>query len=168
MAKLDKLLEKAQEHLDVGEEVLAAIEGTYETKKMGNDWNRKGILAATNHRLVFYAKKMGGYDFEAFPYKNISSIEMSKGMMGHRIKFFASGNEVFLKWIDKKANVPEFVAAVKAQIERSQAMPATPATPDAATPDVAGQLRTLAQLREEGLVSDDEFEAKRAELLAKF
>ena len=58
MAKLDKLLDQAQEHLDEGEEVLAAIKGTYETKKMGNDWNRAGILAATNHRVVFFAKKM--------------------------------------------------------------------------------------------------------------
>jgi Bacterial PH domain len=67
MAKLEKLLDQAQEHLDEGEEVLATVKGTYETKKMGNDWTRAGILVATDHRVVFYAKKVGGYDLEVFP-----------------------------------------------------------------------------------------------------
>jgi hypothetical protein len=48
MAKLDKLLDQAKEHLDEGEEVIAVVKGTYETKKMGNDWSRADILAATN------------------------------------------------------------------------------------------------------------------------
>src|SRR4051794_8137567 len=106
MAKLEKLLDQAKEHMDEGEEVLAAIKGTYETKKMGNDWTRAGILAATDHRAVFYAKKMGGYDMEVFPYKGISSIETGKGMTGHHVKFIASGNEVRLKWIDKNCDTP--------------------------------------------------------------
>jgi|SRR5215203_7363129 len=106
MAKLEKLLDQAKEHLDEGEEVLAVVKGTYETKKMGNDWTRAGILAATDHRVVFYAKKVGGYDFEVFPYNHISSIETGKGMMGHHITFFASGNQVHLKWIDKNSDAP--------------------------------------------------------------
>ena len=91
MAKLEKLLDQVKEHLDDGEDVLAVMKGTYETKKMGNDWTRAGILAATDHRVVFYAKKMGGYDLEVFPYRHISSIETSKGMTGHVVKFFGFG-----------------------------------------------------------------------------
>jgi hypothetical protein len=112
--KLNKLLGKAGEHLDSDEEVVKAVVGTYETKIMGNDSVRKGLLAATNHRLIFYAKKMGGYDFESFPYENISSIEMGKQMiMGHHVKFFALGNEVKMKWIEDKDSVADFVADVK-------------------------------------------------------
>ena len=165
MAKLDKLLEQAKEHLDEDEEVLAAIKGTYETKKMGNDWTRAGILAATNHRLIFYAKKVGGYDFEACPYRTISSVETGKGMAGHNVKFFASGNEVSLKWIDRKSDVASFVAVVKAQMEGDHAAPVARAAGD--SPDVADQIRMLAQLREEGLITDEEFETKRSELLAR-
>ena len=36
-----------------------------------------------------------------FPYKTITSIEMGKGMTGEHVKFFASGNDVKLKWIDR-------------------------------------------------------------------
>jgi hypothetical protein len=165
MAKLEKLLGKAEEHLDEGEEVLAAIKGTYETKKMGNDWTRAGILAATNHRVVFYAKKMGGYDLEVFPYKTISSIEMGKGMMGQHVKFFASGNETYLKWIDRNSDVPAFVAVVKSQMTAAHETPAAPVAGDA--PDAADQLRKLSQLRDEGLVTDEEYETKKADLLAR-
>jgi hypothetical protein len=165
MAKLDKLLSQAKEHLDEGEEVLAVIKGTYETKKMGNDWTRAGILAATDHRLVFYAKKMGGYDLEVFPYKNISSIETGKGFTGHHVTFFASGNEIHLKYIDRNSDVPGFVAVVKDQINAAHATPTAPVSGDA--PDVADQIRKLGQLRDEGLVSAEEFETKRAELLAR-
>jgi PH (Pleckstrin Homology) domain-containing protein/putative oligomerization/nucleic acid binding protein len=165
MAKLDKLLDQAKEHLDEGEDVLAAVAGTYETKRMGQKASRSGMLAATDHRVVFYAKKMGGYDLEVFPYKHISSIETSKGMMGHEIKFFASGNEVKLKWIDKKSDAPGLVAIVKDQMTAAHATPA--AVDSGGSPDVADQIRKLAQLRDEGLVTDEEFESKRADLLAR-
>jgi hypothetical protein len=56
--KLNKLLGKAEEHLDSDEEVVKAVVGTYKTKIMENDSVRKGLLAASNHRLIFYAKKM--------------------------------------------------------------------------------------------------------------
>ena len=72
----------------------------YETKIMGSDSVRKGILAATDRRMVFFAKKVGGYDLESFPYGNISSLEQGKNMMGGLLKFFASGNTVSMKWID--------------------------------------------------------------------
>jgi hypothetical protein len=165
MAKLEKLLDQAKGHLDEGEEVLSSVMGTYETKKMGNDWTRKGMLAATDHRLVFYAKKMGGYDLEVFPYDHISSIETSKGMMGHQVKFFASGNEVKLKWIDNKSDVPAFVETVRNQMKASKSTPATPT--NGGSTDIADQIRKLASLRDDGLLTEEEYESKRSELLAR-
>jgi hypothetical protein len=164
MAKLDKLLDQAREHMDEGEEVLAAVKGSYEVKRMGSDSARAGILAATDHRLIFYAKKMGGYDFEVFPYDHISSIESGKGMMGHHVKFFASGNEVKLKWIDKKSDVPAFVETVRNQMKASKT---SHAPANGGSTDVADQIRKLGALRDDGLLTDEEFETKRAELLAR-
>jgi hypothetical protein len=167
MAKLEKLVDQATEHLDEGEEILAVVKGTYETKKMGNDWNRAGILVATDHRVVFYAKKIGGYDLEVFPYKGISSIESGKGMTGHHLTFFASGNKVHLKWIDKKSDTPAFVSLVKTKMTHAHTpSPSAPAGPESSE-DVADQIRKLAQLRDEGLVTPEEFEAKRTELIAR-
>jgi Bacterial PH domain/Short C-terminal domain len=167
MANVDKLLGQAKEHLDPAEEVLAVIKGTYETKKMGNDWNRAGILVATDHRLVFYAKKMGGYDLEVFPYSHLSSFESGEGVTGHHIKFYASGNEVTLKWIDRNSDVPAFVAVVK-QHMRSDHRSVTATEPAAdGSPDVPEQIRKLAELHNDGVLTDEEFASKKAELLAR-
>jgi hypothetical protein len=32
--------------------------------------------------VLFFAKKVGGYDLESYPYGNISSLEQGKTMMG--------------------------------------------------------------------------------------
>jgi hypothetical protein len=90
------------------DQVYAAIQGTYETKIMGSDTVRAGILMATPTRLIFYGKKLGGYDLESFAYRNISSFEQSKGMMGHTISFFASGNKVAMKWVSDAAAMQSF------------------------------------------------------------
>jgi hypothetical protein len=101
LAKIDKLLDKLREHLDPGEEPVASVLGAYEVKRMGVDSVRNGVMAATDRRLVFYAKKMGGYDFESFPYENITSFEQGKSMSGGSVTFIASGNQAKLKYISK-------------------------------------------------------------------
>jgi hypothetical protein len=159
MAKLDKLLDKLAEHLEEGETVETAVQGAYETKLMGNDTVRTGILAATDRRLVFYAKKMAGFDMEVFPYENISSFEMGKSMSGHTISFFASGNKVTMKWINK-GDLPKLVEIVKSRMGKG----AAPAA-GAGAGDLADQIRKLVALRDEGLLTDEEFAAQKARLL---
>ena len=87
-------------HLDADEEILASIMGAYETEIMGNDSVRNGVFLATNRRLVFFAKKLTGFDFESFPYDKISSLEAGKNLMGKKVTFFASGNKAAMKWIN--------------------------------------------------------------------
>jgi hypothetical protein len=164
MAKLEKLLSQAQEHLEANEDVVTAIQGAYEVKRMGSDSARKGALIATDRRVVFYAKKMTGYDLESFPYDHISSIDMSKGMMGHSITIYASGNKAHIKWIDKKQDVPGFVSTVRGRMKGGAGNGA--AAPAASEPDAADQIRKLAQLRDEGLLTEEEFQAKKTQLLS--
>lgn len=156
MAKHDKFLDKLQEHLDEGETVQHSVFGAYETKIMGNDSVRNGIFAATNKRLVFYSKKLTGYDLEVFPYSNISSIEMGKNMMGHHISFFSSGNKAHMKWI-KNNGVAEFVSYVKAQMGKKDA--------GGGASDPMDQLKKLAELKQQGILTEEEFAAKKKQLL---
>ncbi|WP_026075524.1 PH domain-containing protein [Cellulomonas massiliensis] len=165
MAKIDKLLDQAREHLEVGEEVLGAVQGTYETKKMGNDWTRAGILIATQTRIVFYSKKLGGYDLESFPYDKVSSYEQSKSMMGHVVGFFASGNKVNMKWISDLEALQTFSNVVRDKIH-GVSSPESSAPPSADT-DVMEQIRQLGELHGAGILTDEEFSAKKAELLAR-
>lgn len=115
MANYKKNLNLLNEHLDTGEKVEVWVDGMYETSILGSDTIRRGVMAATNKRVIFYAKKAFGYDMEVFPYKNISSIEMGKEMLGHRISFFAIGNKVTLKWI-QTGDFKGFVQTVQERI----------------------------------------------------
>ncbi|MDE2752652.1 MAG: hypothetical protein F4151_11385 [Gammaproteobacteria bacterium] len=163
MAKLDKQLERAREHFDEGEKPLQTVLGAYETSIMGQDTVRNGIFIATDRRLLFYAKKLTGYDFEALPYSNISSMEMGKNLMGHYISFFASGNSCKMKWI-KAGDVRAFVDTVNAQMAAAKSN-AEPASEQPADP--VDQLERLGKLHAAGVLTEAEFSAKKAEILAR-
>ncbi|PNA90521.1 hypothetical protein C1X27_27340, partial [Pseudomonas sp. MPR-AND1B] len=77
---------------------------------------KEGIFVATNKRLVFFGKKMFGYNLETFPYSNISSIEIAKEFMGHKIAFFASGNKVGMKWI-QQGDIEKFLQHTRNAIQ---------------------------------------------------
>jgi Bacterial PH domain/Short C-terminal domain len=166
VAKLDKLTEQAKAHLEPGEEIRGAIQGTYETKITGGDSVRTGSLIATDRRLVFYAKKLGGYELESFPYSNISSFEQGKNLMGHNVTFFASGNKIHMKWIKTDKELAQLTEVVKAAM--SSADSTTGSVVSIPTqPDVMEQLRKLGDLRAAGVLTDEEFSAKKADLLGR-
>ncbi|WP_119728321.1 PH domain-containing protein [Thermomonospora amylolytica] len=174
MASPDKLLEEARGHLEPGEQVETFVAGTYEAKMMGSKISRAGVFVATDRRLLFYAKKIGGFELESFPYENISSFEQGKGMMGHSFSFFASGNKVSMKWISS-TNFADFARLVTNRAGRKpptqSAPPPPPPTaaqapaPAASQEDVFAALEKLGKLRDAGVVTAEEFEAKKKELL---
>ena len=163
MAKIDRLLKKAKEHFHDEERALQIVLGAYETTLMGDDFIRTGIFIATDQRLLFYAKKLTGFDLEAFPYANISSMEMSKSLMGHRIRFFASGNSVEMKWI-QHGDVRAFVDTVKAQMA---VVKSSNASSSEQPIDLVDQLERLGELHAVGVLTAEEFSAKKAEILAR-
>lgn len=159
MAKIDKLINNAQEHMEAGECIIASVMGAYETKIMNKGTVRNGIFMATDQRLIFYAKKLTGYDLEVFPYSTISSIEMGKNLMGHYIAFFASGNKASMKWINA-GDVQFFVQSVKDRIGKK---------PDNynGVVDAADQIRKFSELKDTGIITEEEFVTKKQELLSK-
>ena len=73
------------------EEIAHGIFGAYETKSLGNDTVKNGVLAATEERIIFCAKRLSGYDSEIFHYNKISTFELSKKIMGNIVTFYSSG-----------------------------------------------------------------------------
>lgn len=153
--KFEKLKKEAMSHLEQGEEIITAVMGAYESEILGQDTVRNGVFLATNKRVVFYGKKMFGYDLEVFPYSNISSIETSKELMGHKITFFASGNKVKMKWINV-GEINEFVNYVKENIGEKSSGSSTSA---------ADEIRKYKELLDEGIITAEEFEQKKKQLL---
>lgn len=114
MANLHQLV---LEHLDSGEEILYSVFGCYKTTSLGSNTLRSGAFFATNMRLIFYGKRSFGFDMEIFPYQNISSIEFGKDLLGHKIRFCTSGNDIRITSI-KVGDVTEFTRYVRFAIDQ--------------------------------------------------
>lgn len=162
MAKKEKLLKLAQSHLDAGEEIAYSIMGVYEAEFLNSDVAHNGVFIATNHRLVFYGKRLTGYDLEFYPYNTISSIETGKKMLGHYLTFFASGNKVHMKWI-QDSDFTNFVTFVRGKIGKKEN--ATAAAQIQQPVDTAEELRKFKSLLDEGIITEEEFNAKKKQLL---
>ena len=80
--------------------------------------------------------------------------------MGHYIRFFASGNQISVKWIHDP-EISHFVSFVKERIGNKPQQPAT--TPSSADP--IEQLKKLAELKEQGIITEAEFSAKKKQIL---
>ncbi|MNH78560.1 hypothetical protein D3C73_308660 [compost metagenome] len=161
MAKIDKLASLASEHLQQGEQILVTVMGAYETKIMGQDTLKTGVLLATNCRLFFFGKRTFGFDSESFPYETISSFEYSKGLMGSTVSFFASGNKVKMKWINK-GDVSSFISTVQSNLGKKNS---NSNSNNPLMNDVADQIKKLADLRDSGVLTEEEFTHKKKQLL---
>ena len=158
MAGYGKNLKKVIEHLDKGETVIESCFGAYETKILGQDSVRNGVFLVTEKRVVFFAKKLTGYDMESFPLSSVSAIEMSKGLMGKSITMKMSGNEAKMKWIND-GNAQGVVNYVRDHMGVKK--------DTSATDDIPAQIQKLASLKDAGILTEEEFINKKAELLAK-
>jgi hypothetical protein len=143
------------------ERVEKIVTGTYE--------NGNGVLLATNKRLLFVDKGMMKLRVEDFPYDKVSSIQYKTGMMMGTLTIFASGNRADIKNVPKD-QVRAFGDYVRARtsgaMEHASAPPAAvPATPTPGGDDVVSQLERLAKLREQGILSDEEFTAQKEKIL---
>ena len=77
-------------------------------------------------------------------------------MMGHSVSFFASNNKMRMKWI-KTGDIQKFTEYIKSKIEKTD----RENTQSESTVDVADQIRKLAELKDEGILTEDEFESKK-------
>ena len=82
--------------------------------------------------------------------------------MGHRVAFFVSNNKMGMKWI-KTGDVQKFIEYVKSRIEK-KGQETTPPEPIVEIPD---QIKKLAELKDQGILTEEEFELKKPELLAR-
>lgn len=164
MAGYEKSLKLVLQHLEQGETIKASVFGAFGTKLLGNDTIKNGVFVATERRVVFFSKGLFGFELESFPLKNISSINVAKKMMGHEIKVHASGNDASMKWI-QKGDVSQFVQYVNENIGTAAPSPASGFAGQ--TDDIPSQIAKLATLKAQGILTEEEFVAKKTDLLSK-
>ena len=150
-------------HLKPGEQVLASGEGWIgEMMGRGSDRQRNGVLMVTQHRVVFYRKGLLGEVLETIPIKTITSVERKSTLGFRTIRMHTSHDKLEFKTLSADAE-RAVMQALESQREASIAGGPAPTQPD----DVVTTLKKLAELRDAGVVTAQEFEAKKAELLAR-
>lgn len=164
-------IRKLVEHLWEGETVEMLAPGQY--------GSGQGVLALTDRRLFFLKDGWTGAATEDFPLNRVSSVAWSSGLVMGAITIFASGNKAEIKSVPK-ANGKAIVDRVRGVL--SEAATAAPPSYTASSawdqptgtspasssfPAVMEQLRQLAELRDTGIISTADFEAKKAELLSR-
>jgi Bacterial PH domain/Short C-terminal domain len=138
------------------ERVIILGQGQYEKKQ--------DLIVLTNERLFFFEKSLLGQEtVEEFSLKSIISLETGKKMTGERLVVHVSGNRNEIKGMIH-GQADEIVRQFrKLKAEHEAALTSLPARAD----DPLTQLEKLASMLDRGVISADEFEEKKAELMGR-
>ena len=127
-----------------------------------------GIIIATNKRCFFLNKgMMWGSKMEDFPYDKISSIQYETGLIFGTIKIFTSGNQAVIEQVDKNCT-KDFCEYVRNRITKIHTA-TTPTVQENSkiTEDPLETLSKLKRLLEADLITEEEYNAKKAEILSR-
>ncbi|WP_448606837.1 PH domain-containing protein [Paenimyroides ceti] len=127
--------------------------------------NGQGILVSTNRRLLFVDKGMlYGLKVEDFPLDKITSIQYQTGLLLGCIKIHTSGNIAKIENVEK-ASASSFAEFVRDKLSQPKE---THNSTTVSQPNVLDQLEKLGKLKENGILSEEEFNEQKKKLLEKF
>jgi hypothetical protein len=109
----------------------------------------------------------GQDDVEVIPLKSVTSVQVKRGAWYHDVTVYASGNTIVLS-VDA-AGAEQLRRTIVDRVLPGAAPPAPAAAPPppAAGPSIVEQIKQLGELRDAGLLTPEEFETKKAELLSR-
>ena len=140
---------------DQGETLLAVCASVKGTKQ----------LYVTDNRIILHEiTGLVSNDERSIPLASISSINISNKLVYSTIEIVSTGNKAIID------DVPTHIAVeIKAAIENLKAMAKTTTAPAGKVEknmyDVADEIRELKDLLDDGILTQDEFDAKKKQLL---
>ena len=153
-------IRRLPEHLWENERVDLITGGTYGAGT--------GVLVLTDRRLLFLKDGFMSKTSEDFPLEKITSIQWSTGLLLGKMTVFASGNKAEINNVQMKDG-KVITDAVRARIASGGPSTSQPPAPRSTTaaqgPDVYEQLKKLSELHTAGILTDEEFTAKKQRLL---
>lgn len=140
-----------------GEVPEKAIQGVYQ--------NKQGMLVATDKRLIFIDKGIFSLTVEDFPYDKITSIQYKTGIIFGEMMIYASGNQAKIEQVDKKT-VRSFAEWVRNNIEQAKLdKPDSVSPPSGNSSNLVEQLKQLAELKKQGILTEEEFQDQKKKIL---
>lgn len=146
--------------------IMEAIFGVLNDKKFGT----QGLLIATKENLYHIADKAGAHRIISWSYNEITSITILKETFtGFQIDLKTHKEEFLIKGI-QEGDHDKFVNYVRKEIQTAQKnndpSPAQSTHQHLSDFDmIASEIRKYAELKEEGLLTEEEFTAKKKQLL---
>jgi len=154
-------LEKARRLLLPGETLLDSATGMV---FLPGKTKRPGAMLITDRRVVLYAVKLGGHEALDFAYSLLTSVDHSKGLTWTTITLAAAGSSAQMSV--PMADVDRLIAAIRDQLATSARPPDTcPHADHTTSPDVSNEIRAVAGLRDDGLITEEEYQRKKSQLL---
>lgn len=152
---------------------VAVYRDRIEWGRKGMSTKAKGILAASTLGASYLATGFTGkHDTEMIPIKSISSVTSKKGVMNTLLTFVTTGNTIDMNVSHKEAMqvkdlVQNLMLTPDAQVQPlPSASVSPPVQAGASAPvDVAGELQKYAALRDQGIITPEDFDAKKRQLL---
>jgi methyl-accepting chemotaxis protein len=145
-------------------EVVAFIaQGTYH--------ERQGIVVLTNERLLFVYDGWLSQQLEDFPLEQITAVATKAGLSSGDLTVRTGGAGETIKSIinsDLHAltdRLRSLIGGSERQLQASTPQQSAPSNPS--TNEVLEQIRRLGELHDAGILTNEEFQAKKAELLAR-
>ena len=141
--------------------------------------NGRGLLALTDRRVLFLRDGWGGFGVEQHALLDVGSVLWEAGKLQGTLTLLVSSGKVTFASVSKPDGdvfADRTRAAVSAQLVPPGAAPDTfveqPTAPapqpvEGGFPAIVEQLRQLAGLRDAAVITIADFEAKKAELLAR-
>lgn len=130
----------------------------------GSYGNGSGLLVLTDRRLLFFHKGLASATSEDFPLDQISSVEFKSGIALAQITVYASNQKATVKNLDKNA-AKAIADTIRARISRGARQ--APAAAPAPAVSAADQLLKLKALHDAGVLTEAEYQAKSAPLIAQ-
>lgn len=145
------------------------IRSTEEVVELGQGriGDKQGIVVLTTERLFFFERSMlGSESTQEFALSVIQALNVSKKLGGERIEVAYSGTKAEIT--NMQHGQADSIVRAFHRLRRQDAVAATPPSPtEVAAPDPIEQLKKLAQLRDQGILTPEEFEAKKTDLLSR-
>lgn len=140
------------------ERVLEVGQGKYRRKQ--------GLVVLTNERLFFLDKGAVRETVEQFTVPSISSLLVNKKLTGDTLLVRASGDKAEITSMTG-GQADAIVRAFHNMEQTNRTMAAATGQASSSDADPLAQIERLAALRDKGIISAEEFESKKTELMGR-
>jgi hypothetical protein len=162
--KRQQLIDDASPVIHEGEQVLDLTTGVARVRRVGANSSRRATILVTDRRVIVFSKKLGGYDVQDYAYGLLTGVDYKVGLTSGHLSLRASGDSADVQQVQKN-DVERVAQAIRQHMAVAHPVAAPLAPPVTEAPDFAAELRKLAALRDDGLLTEEEFQARRAKLL---